>query len=194
MHSHTLAGGGHGSDPVPPPEPDPDPDPVIVLRWPAQSDLRASLVAEHVPRLLLLEDGTAPPLVWDDLEDWIRPTAGPVEVAARSARLGARAGTAPAVPQMPLPLLDADGLLQAADGREIHLDSIETRLVHLLLERCDHVVRRDDLRTAGWPSGRVTDRAVDGRISRLRRRIGAVGLQITTIRGSGYLLERTRPR
>ena len=65
-------------------------------------------------------------------------------------------------------------------------------LVHLLLERCDHVVRRDDLRAAAWPSSTVTDRAVDGRISRLRRRVGSVGLQITTIRGSGYLLERMR--
>lgn len=191
MHSHTPAGGGLGPDPRPSPEP--DTGPVRVLRWPAQADLRASLVTDDVPRLLLLEPDAAPPLVWDDLEDWARATATPTEIEARTTRLEGRAAASVPVPLMPLPLLDADGVLQAADGRELRLDPIDTRLVHVLLERCDQVVRRDDLLAAGWPSSRVTDRAVDGRISKLRRRIGRVGLQITTIRGSGYLLERTRP-
>lgn len=165
--------------------------PITVLHWPAQADLRASLVADDAPRLLVLDHGVPPPLGWDDLEDWIRPAAGSAEVAARTSRLEGLGGGAVAAP--PLPLLDGDGTLHAADGRVVTLTAVDTRLVHLLLDRCNHVVRRPDLMAAGWPGRAVTERAVDARISRMRGRLPAVGLRIATIRGVGYMLERAQP-
>lgn len=183
---------------MPPPaaplqEPRRSPVPALV-RWPGDAAVRAALASQGRPRLLVIESATPPPLMWDDREDWIRSTADPVEVEARWSRLAAAADAPDACPpdRLPLPLLDAVGHLQAADGREVHLDPVETRMVRLLLVSCDRIVRRDELRTAAWPSGSVSERAVDGRISRLRRGIGAVGLQIVTVRGRGYLLERLR--
>jgi two-component system OmpR family response regulator len=161
-----------------------------VLRWPAQADLRSALVADDAPRLLVLDPDAPAPLGWDDLEDWIRPTAGPAEIAARTARLEGRGRGVITAPRTPLPLLDGDGTLRAADGRVTVLAPVDTRLVHLLLDRCDHVVRRPELKGAGWPGRAVTDRAVDARISRVRERLLGVGLQIATIRGVGYMLER----
>lgn len=162
-------------------------DPVTVLHWPSEAAERAALVEHQVPHLLVLDDGAAPPLVWDDREDWIRATAGPAEVTARARRLLDRAPP----PSPPLPVLDGDGVLRAGDGREVHLPTVEARLLHALMERRDRVVRRDRLRRAGWPAGGVSDRAVDGRITRLRRRIAPCGLSIATVRGVGYLLERS---
>lgn len=130
---------------------------------------------------------------WDDLEDWIRPTASPMEVTVRTARLEDHSPQAIAAPRTPLPLLDGDGILRSATGRLVMLTPVDTRLVHLLLDRCDHVVRRPDLKAAGWPAQTVTDRAIDARISRVRPKLLGVGLQITTIRGIGYMMERTRP-
>lgn len=176
-----------------PPPPGAGHTPVTVLRWPAEAHLRPSLVADDAPRLLVLDPDTPPPLGWDDLEDWIRPNAGPTEVAARTARLDDQGRRTITAPRRPLPLLDGDGILRSATGRFVILTPVDTRLVHLLLDRCDHVVRRPDLKAAGWPAQTVTDRAIDARISRVRPKLLCVGLQITTIRGIGYMMERTRP-
>lgn len=172
--------------------------PITTLHWPAEADLRAPLAARGAPRLLVLEPGAPPPLAWDDLEDWVRPAAGATEVAARIARLEANDLEAndlgaTIAPPTPLPLLDGDGMLRSSDGRVALLTPVDTRLVHLLLERCDHVVRRSELMAAGWPGRTVTNRAVDARVSRVRERLLHVGLHIATIRGVGYMLERGHP-
>src|SRR5262245_50001944 len=48
---------------------------VALVRWPEESDRRRRLERDGLPRLLLVEDGAAPPLVEDPLEDWVRVPA-----------------------------------------------------------------------------------------------------------------------
>ena len=54
------------------------------MSWPAEEARRAELRSEGRARLLLLEDGVAPPPGIDDLEDWIRMPAGDLDVEARA--------------------------------------------------------------------------------------------------------------
>jgi DNA-binding response OmpR family regulator len=65
-------------------------------------------------------------------------------------------------------------------------------LLARLLDQPGQVVHRTDLHRAGWPTGGRDQRAVDGRIRSLRRRLVGMGVAIHTVRGVGYLLEVDR--
>jgi len=172
----------------PPSEDGPDhDDPVVILRWPDEADARHALAAAGRPRLLVVAEDAPPPVVRDDREDWIREGAGAVEIAARTARL---AGAGPADPDRARrPVLDADDVLHASGGRIAVIPPLEAAILGALLDRTRHVVRREDLHRAAWPSGGRDERAVDGRVRGLRRRTEGMGITIHTIRGVGYLLE-----
>ena len=157
---------------------------VTLLRWPAEADLRAEAAASGRPRLLVLAPEAAPPLVWDDLEDWVRDPADPLEVQSRLQTLEQRSTRQ----STPGPELDADGIVRWA-GSWVSVPPIEARLLAPLLEERGRVVRRDDLERAGWPAGVGSERALDGRIKHLRRRLAPLGLAIQTVRGIGFLLE-----
>jgi hypothetical protein len=62
---------------------------VAVVRWPLEAERREELVRARRPRLLLVCPGSPPPLVDDDIEDWVRLPAEPLEVALRARRLHA---------------------------------------------------------------------------------------------------------
>jgi DNA-binding response OmpR family regulator len=132
----------------------------------------------------VLDHDVPPPLVWDDLEDWVRTPADPVEVQSRIATLAERAAAAASS----TPVVDADGIVRWR-GEWVAVPPVEARLLAALAERRDEVVRREDLVTAGWPAGLSSDRTLDGRIKHLRRRIAPLGLVIRTVRGVGFLLE-----
>ena len=162
----------------------PTADAVVLLRWPAEADLRGELATRHVPRLLVLDPDTPPPLVWDDLEDWIRDPADPVEVQSRLRVLTARAHRRGPVG----PVIDADGIVRWA-GRWVAVPPIEAKLLALLLDRPGEVVRREDLVAAAWPGQSEPTRTLDGRIKHLRRRLETIGVAIRTVRGIGFLVE-----
>jgi len=155
---------------------------VVLLRWPLDQAQRDSLRAAGQPRLLLVEDGHAPPGV-GDLEDWIRVPAPEHDVQARVEGLRRRAATV-----RPRPVLDADGVLRHGDGW-VALPPVEARLTTALLERYGAVVSREALARAGWPGGAPGRNALDVHMLRLRRRLTTVDLAIRTIRSRGYLLE-----
>ncbi len=158
---------------------------VVLLRWPAEQTRRAELAGAGRPRLLLLEDGAAPPEADDDLEDWIRVPAAEGDLRARVEGLRRRADAKVA----PSPDLDEDGVLRL--GSEwVSLPPVEARLMGALLERYGAVVSRDALARAGWPSGAPGRNALDVHMLRLRRRLGPLALAIRTVRSRGYLLER----
>ena len=96
---------------------------VTVLRWPEQSDERASLRHDGVPRLLVVSAGAMPPDDLDLLEDWVSAAADATEIEFRMATLEARARIEPA----PAPTIDDDGVLRHGD-RWIALGPIEARL------------------------------------------------------------------
>ncbi|WCO68632.1 winged helix-turn-helix domain-containing protein [Iamia majanohamensis] len=160
---------------------------VTLLRWPAEADRREELAADGRPRLLVVDRGDAPPLVWDDLEDWVRDPADPVEVQTRLQTLAQRSGpTAEAASARPT--LDADGIVRWA-GRWTSVPPIEARILAPLLDQQGAVVRRQDLIDGAWPDGVASERVLDGRIKHLRGRLRPLGLAIRTVRGIGFLLE-----
>jgi two-component system response regulator MprA len=77
-------------------------------------------------------------------------------------------------------------------GRSAELTPTEFRLLAVLAARPGVVVRRRELRAAGWPDGAIVhDNTLDAYIVRLRRKLGEVatnGEAIDTIRGVGYVL------
>jgi DNA-binding winged helix-turn-helix (wHTH) protein len=131
-----------------------------------------------------VEDGVAPPLVDDPLEDWVRIPAPDADVRARldtlSMRFRLRATEAPT--------LDDDGVIRR-NGAWVSLPPVEARITRVLLDRMGAVVSRDALARAGWPEGAPGRNALDVHVLRLRRRLASVGLAIRTVRSRGYLLE-----
>jgi DNA-binding response OmpR family regulator len=158
---------------------------VALVRWPAEAHRRQQLIDASRPRLLLVEDGAAPPEAVDCLEDWLWATADEAELAARRRALTVRA-RAHLVPDGPV--IDDDGVLRRS-GAWVSLPPVEARLTAALLERIGTVVSREALSRAGWPDGAPGRNALDVHVLRLRRRLGGVGLAIRTVRSRGYLLE-----
>ena len=153
------------------------------MRWPSDEHMLEVARQGSVPRLLLVEDGSPPPEVQDELEDWIRVPADEVDLHARvealDRRRRARSSSAPT--------LDDDGVLRLG-GAWVSLPPVEARLTEALLGRLGAVVSRDALGRAGWPDGVPGRNALDVHVLRLRRRIQPLGLAIRTVRARGYLL------
>lgn len=156
------------------------------MRWPWEADTRTRLAREGRPRLLLVDEGTAPPIVEDPLEDWTRWPAAEADVRARLETLSLRSSLGGSVAGQPS--LDEDGVVRHA-GSWVSLPPVEARLTRLLLERYGAVVSREALAKAGWPDGAPGRNALDVHVLRLRRRLAEVGLAIRTVRSRGYLLE-----
>ncbi len=139
-------------------------------------------------------------------DDYVTKPFRPRELSARVnalARRVAPAATAGAPPAPEAPGVEIDhefdGYTLSAsarqiwgpDGQEIVLTTAEFSLLLALLERRGRVLNRDQLMTLikgqDWVS---YDRAIDGLVSRLRRKVSPVGRDthyIRTIHGIGYV-------
>jgi DNA-binding response OmpR family regulator len=160
---------------------------VALLNWPEDEVERRRLAASRLPRLLLVGPGVTPPIVLDELEDWVRFPLDADELAVRAGVLAARASDVPTRPASLI--LDDDGMVHHS-ASWVLLAPMEQRLLAALLARPAQVVSRSVLRTAGWQGATPADpRAVDGVIRRLRRRLAPLGVSIHTIAGAGYLLD-----
>lgn len=160
---------------------------VVLVRWPAERQRREALRAGRVARLLLVHEGDPPEP--DCLEDWVRVPAVDEDIRARVDAVRARAARHAAGE----PVLDADGVLHVGD-RVTPLPPVEARLLRSLLERAGAVVSREALAAAGWPDASPARNVLDVHMLRLRRRLAAVGMSVTTVRSRGYLLElESRP-
>lgn len=157
---------------------------VVLVHWPTEAERRDALAVAGQPRLLLIEPDVPPPLVRDDLEDWIRTPADPIEVQARVATLSERATAA----TTPTPTVDTDGIVRW-QGRWVSVPPIEALIMSALIDQCGEVVHRSDLIAAAWPRGVESDRVLDSRIKLLRRRLAPLGLYVRTVRGLGFLLD-----
>ena len=157
---------------------------VVLVKWPAEAERLEMLRIEEVPRLLLVDNGAAPPDPEDCLEDWVRVPASEAEVHSRLAALSSRARAH----QPDRPVLDDDGVVRLG-GAWVALPPVEARLATALLEKFGAVVGREALARAGWPAGAPGRNALDVHILRIRRRLAPLGLAIRTVRSRGYLLE-----
>ena len=160
---------------------------VVLLRWPMERDRRELLAGSRTARLLLVEDGVAPPEADDCVEDWIRVPAPDADVKLRVRALLRRSHRhATAAPE-----LDCDGVLRYGSAW-VSLPPVESRLTAAFIERFGAVVSRETLARAGWPEGAPGRNALDVHVLRLRRRLVPVALAIRTVRSRGYLLETAR--
>jgi two-component system OmpR family response regulator len=159
---------------------------VELVRWPSDPQRLAGLRDSRVPRLLLVSDGSEPPVPSDCLEDWVGAGASESALEARCRALQARARAHAA-----RPVIDSDGLLRHHDIW-VSLSPVEQALTRELLERFDAVVPRDVLAGRAWPDGAPTRNALDVHVLRLRRRLAPLGLEIRTVRSRGYLLQESR--
>lgn len=158
---------------------------VVLVRWPGERERLSDLRAADHPRLLLVENGVAPPVLDDGPEDWIRVPADEADLRARVEGLERRTRSRRAL----RPEIDTDGVIRLDDDW-VSLPPVEARLTSALLDRYGAVVSRDALARAGWPSGAPGRNALDVHVLRLRRRLAPLGLTISTVRSRGYLLER----
>lgn len=114
---------------------------VELLHWPAEADRRFTLAAAGVPRLMMLEPGTAPPRSWADDEDWVRLPASPEDLAARARGLQAVASPDRSAPPV---VLDADGVVVGVDAT-VQLTGAGAELLVVLLDRWARPVERLEL-------------------------------------------------
>jgi DNA-binding response OmpR family regulator len=157
---------------------------VAILCWPEEQSVIEQLAQQQVPRLLLVGQHAEPAPSIDDLEDWVRLPAADCDVKARIRSLRRRAIALP-----PRPLLDGSGRL-IYEGRWVELAPVEERLAVPLVASFGRVISDRRLIAAGWPDGPPADGTLRPRVSRLRRRVATLGLDVMAVRAQGYCLQR----
>lgn len=165
-------------------EPEVNPD-IVVIRWPGEEADRERLASECRPRLLLVAPESDPPDGRDCLEDWVRLPADDRDVAARLHALEVRAARHHHRPET-----DARGRL-TFNGAWVSLSPIEERLVAALTTHFGQVVSREELLAAGWPNEQASDAALRVHLTRLRKEIVPLGLEIATVRGFGHVMQES---
>jgi hypothetical protein len=163
-------------------------EPVVALiRWPEEVALLPQLRAQNRARLLLVDVGSDPPLVTDPLEDWVRTPVEERDLHARVATLAGRAGRSAA------PVVDGRGRL-CFRGHWVALSPIEYNLARVLIERFGEVVVDTELYSHAWGDHPAGPGALRVHVTRLRRRLVDVGLEIRAVRGQGYVLQHVVTR
>jgi DNA-binding response OmpR family regulator len=158
------------------------------LTYPAEEERRAQLAAERAPRILLLAPGCPPPLLLDELEDWVRSPIDAEELDARLAMLARRAGSTTIHESICL----HDGILRVGD-RWTPIPDGQRRIVALLIDRIDTVVSDHEIAQAHGSSEVISNpRTVKSMMWRLSRRLTDVGIALHKVRGRGYLVELIR--
>ena len=160
-------------------------DAVRLVRWPEERELLEQLRAERSPRLLLVRPPAPAPVVDECEEDWVRLPADDGDVRARVLALAARSAR-----HRPGPRSVPTGRLRY-EGHWIALSPIEHRLATALAERFGEVVGSELLSRAAWPANGTNDGALRVHLTRLRRRLRALSLDVQNVRGRGYLMEHT---
>ena len=79
------------------------------------------------------------------------------------------------------------------EGIEVKLTNTEFKILQCLIEKPGHVFNRSQL--IDFALGKdvsVVDRTIDVHITNLRKKLGAIGSQIESIRGVGYRIKESR--
>ncbi len=85
--------------------------------------------------------------------------------------------------------LDVDGYHVLVNGGEVHVSTLEMRLLVYLVENRGRVRSREDLLKDVWGyKPGVSTRTIDTHVKRLRDKLGAAGALVETVRGTGYRL------
>jgi len=90
-------------------------------------------------------------------------------------------------------IVDLDRRTVTVSGREVELTRSEFDILHCLLSRSGFVRTRHQIIAAVHGDGTVlTSRTVDVHITAIRRKLGALGDLIKTVRGVGYRVDESR--
>jgi hypothetical protein len=161
---------------------------VAVLHWPRQGAERETLARRRLPRLLLVaEDADPPPFDGSCLEDWQRLPVRAEDVRTRMETLVARAGR-----DRRGPMLDSLGQLHHR-GKRVTLSPTEERLVGRMLEDFGGVISDAELIASGWNESESSPGALRIHLTRLRRRVRPLGLELVSRRGVGHALQPLKP-
>jgi two-component system phosphate regulon response regulator PhoB len=90
--------------------------------------------------------------------------------------------------------LDVDGYHVFVNGAEVHVSTLEMRLLVYLVEHRGRVRSREDLLEDVWGyKPGVSTRTIDTHVKRLRDKLGDAGALVETVRGTGYRLSAEYP-
>jgi two-component system, OmpR family, phosphate regulon response regulator PhoB len=90
--------------------------------------------------------------------------------------------------------LDVDGYHVFVNGKEVHVSTLEMRLLVYLVEHRGRVRSREDLLEDVWGyKPGVSTRTIDTHVKRLRDKLGDAGALVETVRGTGYRLSADFP-
>jgi two-component system response regulator CpxR len=131
-------------------------------------------------------------------DDYLPKPFGPEELLARIRAVLRRVGRAPRVSDV----LDAHEVRLAPSAREVWcggepvlVTTIEFDILEYLVRSAGRIVSRDELTRALYRrSASPFDRALDVHVSHLRKKLGAHGGLIRTVRGVGYLFPSDESR
>lgn len=157
--------------------------------------LRAQPRTSQIPIIMLTAKGEETDAVVglaQGADDYVRKPFGVKELMARvSAQLRAR--TRAAEDDLPRVLrfgeldIDSDRFVAAIAGRQLPLTTTEFKLLRHLVARRGRVFSRNDLLDAvRGPDALVVDRTIDVHVAAVRRKLGAYGRYLVTVRGVGY--------
>ncbi len=155
--------------------------------------LRADPRTARMPVIMLTAKATeADRIVGLELgaDDYITKPFSPREVVARVKAVLRRVTAQheqPAVVRSGELQIDLLGHEVTVNGARVGLTATEFRILHLLVSRPGRVFNRDEIiSSASTNDSAVFDRTVDVHIMSIRRKLGAAGDQIETVRGFGY--------
>ena len=156
---------------------------VALIWWPEQRPNHDGLIARGQPCLLLVAPDSPPPVCRNCLEDWIRMPSDDGDVRARILALLEHRRA-----HLKLPAIDEYGVVRAA-GKMVFLSPREQRLAEALLARFGAVVEEAELRRNVFdPDDYARNGTLRICVSRLRKRLAPLGLTISCVRTTGYLL------
>jgi len=149
-----------------------------------------------LPVLILTAlDGTQERVRGLDLgaDDYMTKPFELVELEARVRALTRRSSGSVPVIRIGRLSYDQVGRMAQIDGHSIELSAREVGLLEILMTRAGRLVSKDQLvdHLCGWGE-EVSHNAIEVYVHRLRKKLEAGGVHITTVRGLGYCLEKPR--
>ena len=174
----------------------------ILLDWmlPGQSGLslarqwRKQERTQNVPILMLTARGDEPDKVSGldaGADDYITKPFSTQELLARIRAVLRRRAPAASTESVTVGelLLDADTHRISFKRQEVKLGPTEFKLLHYLMKNVERVHSRGSLLDKVWGDHVfIEERTVDVHVKRLREALGAAGVMVETVRGSGYRL------
>lgn len=126
-------------------------------------------------------------------DDYIAKPFSVREVVSRVNAVLRRVGTASSDPSRlsyKTLTLDMNGKKALVDGNDVELTKTEFEVLRILVSDIGHVFTRDEILGKVWPDDVVVlGRTVDVNITRLRKKLGKYGNNISTRHGYGYCFE-----